>query len=141
MQAIHLYHFKRFVSCGSIKERCCRSPEVCRVFHPKSLIEHSSFISKCRNLHLSVKMRVIADQIHSLKLQGSKPLLLLKHSLRKGEEGLGVSFRQRRAFPSRDFICKVNGACVSLATALNQRWICTSSLSEASASIFPPLGF
>jgi hypothetical protein len=60
------------------------------VFHPKALIEHSSFISKCRNFHLSVKMRVIADQIHSLELQGSKPLLLLKHSLRKGEEeGLG----------------------------------------------------
>jgi hypothetical protein len=46
-------------------------------------------------------MRVIADQIHSLELQGSKPLLLLKCSLRKEEEGLGVTFRQRRTFPSR----------------------------------------
>jgi hypothetical protein len=100
-------------------------------------MEHSSFISECRNFDLSVKMRVIADQIHSLKLQGSKPLLLLKHSLRKGEEGLGVTFRQRRAFPSRDFICKVNGACVSLATALNQRWICTLSLSASISLHFP----
>jgi hypothetical protein len=38
----------------AVKERCCRSPEVCRVFHPKSLIEHSSFISKCGFFHLSV---------------------------------------------------------------------------------------
>ena len=34
-------------------------------------------------------MRVIADQIHSLELPGSKPLLPLKHSPRKGRGGVG----------------------------------------------------
>jgi hypothetical protein len=48
---------------AAVKERCCHSPEVCRVFHPKSLIEYSSFISKCGDFHLSVQMRMITDQI------------------------------------------------------------------------------
>lgn len=89
MWAIHIYHFKCLISCGSSKRALLSKSGGLPSVHPKSLIEHSSFISKRRNFHLSVKMRVILDRIHSLELQGSKPLLLLKHSLRKGEEGLG----------------------------------------------------